>query len=231
MKNLWNRIVPLELAPYASIGKWSSGVLVLEGLYRFVIANHPHLAAWKYVVAAVLLGLSLVQMAIAVKVRRNHRMDPFSSPLELGENLLQATCALGSAFCAWTGVWSLVFCFCGISLFCGISHLTRARYRQGYTLLLPLVDNEESKEENQHAARPVWMYLRIDGDGVDIRPYKERPGSLAEDPMSRILVEYRENQFRILAWPEGISIGGDSEVVEVLVADVTGFTPPPMHDV
>ncbi len=225
MKNMWNRTVSSKLTSFASILlKWLGGALVLNGLYRLVVDNHPQLDAWEYVVAAVLLGLSLVQIAIAAKVRRSQRVYP-SSLFELDENLVQATCVLGCAFCAWIGLWSLVLCFCGISLFYGISQLTRAQQREGYTLLLSLADNGEIADEVQHGDQPIWMYLVIDGDGVDIRPYKERPGSLEEYPMSRVLVEYHENQFRILAWSEGANIDSDPDTVEVLVADVNGFSP------
>lgn len=66
----------------------------------------------------------------------------------------------------------------------------------------------------------------IDGDGINIRLYIDCPESLNDEPMGQVLVEYHENQLRVLTWPEGVSSDDDPDSVEVLVADVAEFTPP-----
>jgi len=211
----------MKLVTSAERGKWMPFSMVFGGLYQFVRDDHPRRDIWEYGVAAVLLVVCLVQIAVLARLRQSHSTSHAPSSWERQELLIQVTCALGCAFCAWGGSWSLVSCFCGISVFCGISHITRARHRQSYWLLLPLDDNAAPPTSDQPAAWPIWNYLAIDGDGVDIRPYLERPGSPGEEPFCRVLVEYHENQIRVLAWSEGVDIDGDPDIVAVLVADVT----------
>lgn len=226
----------MELATYADMVKWMSIVkwmgilLVLGGLQQLATENHPQRDLWEYAVSAALLVATLVQIAVLARLRRRHDTYPSPFPLVLHEFLILGTCALGSAFCGWVGFWSLVCCFCGISVICGISHFTRAGQGQSYRLLLPLFDSAENTTRNGHDASPMWVYLVITADGIDLRPFHQRPGNPGDaDPLCRVLVEYRGNQLCLLTWSEGVNIDGDPDSVEALIENVAaedaGSTP------
>jgi hypothetical protein len=216
MKTYHGKFARVDATACMRVIKGLGWLLIVWGLMGVIDVHQSHLRLWGNIVVWVIGALSITLTIISTRMERATSPYP-SLLLELVGLLARSSCAVAGTLCAVAGLWPLTCFFWGMGL------ITVPGRAQGYMLLVPLADNGD---KGTNSAHPIWAHFLINGDGIDICPYKDRPGSLDEDPMSRILVEYHRNQLRVLAWPEGISIDEDPEVVEALVSDVAGFKPP-----
>ena len=199
--------------------KWLGWLLIVGGGLLLLMGDrqsHLSTAGGNLIVGAT-MALSLA-LAMIYGIMKRAPSTPPLALLDLVGFLARAVCAVAGAVCAWAGLWSMTCAFWGLGL--NILPERAARY---VLLSVPLFDNGDEDALN---AGSIWARLTIDGDGINILIYKERPGTLDDEPMSRVLVECHRNQLRVLGWPEGVSIDDEPKIVAALVADVLGYQPP-----
>lgn len=204
----------MNLHRFLHARKWLGWLLIVGGGLLLLIGDsQSHLGiVWGNLIVGSTIALSLTLVVIYAKMKRSPSLLP-TALLDLVGFLARAACAVTGALCVWAGLWSMTCALFGLAL------LILPEYG---VLDVPLSDNGDADEQN---AGTIWAHMVIDGDGINIPHFKERPGSLDDEPMSRVLVACHQNQLRVLSWPEGVCIDDDPGSVEVLVADVQGHQP------
>ncbi len=215
MERFYQYIARMNIDALLRARTWLGGLLlVLGNLLQLLVAPPSRLkTCLDYALLGVPVALALLLVIVFDSIKRRPLLLP-TAALDLMGNLSQASCAVAAAVCAWAGLWPLACAYVGLVL------LTLPARAARYALLVPIFDNGEPGEPN---AGSIWAHLVVDGDGVNMLLYKERPDSLDDAPMARVIVECHRNELRLLGWSEGVCIDDDPNSVEVLVADVLTY--------